>query len=209
MPSGPQAAKRESLNVTGVDSERTKASKESWNDLMRAAQDGDSAAYARLLSEILPLLRRLVLKKWRNSQDAEDIVQEILLSVHAVRHTYDPRRPFMPWLMTITTRRIADAARKAAARAANETTVSAMPETFSGVEAKKQEDARDDKEGLRWAISMLPSGHREAIELIKIKGLSLREASSATGKSVTALKVTIHRAVKTLRQRLLGGSYLP
>jgi RNA polymerase sigma factor (sigma-70 family) len=148
-----------------MDSHRTQSSEERWSELMRAAQDGDSSAYARLLSEILPLLRRVVLKKWRNAQDSEDIVQDILLSVHAFRHTYNPRRPFMPWLMTITSRRIADAARKASARAANETTVSTMPETFSGGEAKRQEDAGDDKYALRWAISTLPPGQREAIEL--------------------------------------------
>jgi len=64
------------------------------------------------------------------ARDAGDIVQEILLSVHAVRHIYDPARAFMPWLMTITSRRMADAARRSYARAANETTVEVMPETF-------------------------------------------------------------------------------
>ncbi len=178
------------------------AREERWCLLMRAGQEGDGAAYARLLSELLPMLRRVVQRKWRSPQDVEDIVQEVLLSVHAVRQTYDPRRPFMPWLMTITSRRIADAARKVSARSANETTVDVMPETFAGRETKKEEEAVDDKEAIRWAMSMLPEGQREAIELLKLKGLSLQEASAVTGKSVAALKVTVHRAIKAMRANL-------
>lgn len=182
--------------------EGRQAREERWCALMRASQDGDGAAYARLLSELLPMLRRVVQQKWRKPQDVEDIVQDVLLSVHAVRQTYDPRRPFMPWLMTITSRRIADAARKVSARSANETTVDVMPETFAGHEAKKEQEVVDDQEAVRWAISMLPTGQRQAIELLKLKGLSLQEASVATGKSVASLKVTVHRAMKAMRENL-------
>jgi DNA-directed RNA polymerase specialized sigma24 family protein len=110
-----------------------------WQALMRAAQDGNNAAYAQLLSEILPTLRRMVAYKWPGTGDVEDVVQEILLSVHTVRHTYDPARPFMPWLMTIATRRTIDAARRRTVRSANETTVDVMPETFSGDQTKTEQ----------------------------------------------------------------------
>ncbi|MGA7885718.1 MAG: hypothetical protein WCA44_08255, partial [Acidobacteriaceae bacterium] len=72
------------------------AREQRWQALMHAAQDGDNVAYARLLSEILPMLRRLVAYKWPSASDVEDVVQEILLSVHSVRHTYVPGRPFIP-----------------------------------------------------------------------------------------------------------------
>jgi RNA polymerase sigma factor (sigma-70 family) len=182
--------------------ESRQAREERWCVLMRAAQDGDGAAYARLLSELLPMLRRVVQQKWRKPQDVEDIVQDVLLSLHAVRQTYDPRRPFMPWLMTITSRRIADAARKVSARSANETTVDIMPETFAGDDAKNPHDSSDDQDAIRRAMSLLSPGQRQAIELLKLEGLSLQEASVATGKSIASLKVTVHRAVKAMRQNL-------
>ena len=175
---------------------------ENWRRLMRAAQDGDRAAYAQLLSELLPLLRRVVGRKWRGGQDVDDIVQEILMSVHAVRHTYDPARPFMPWLMTITSRRVADAARRVSARSVHETTVEVMPETFAGDETKNEQDRADDQEEIRRALSALPPGQQQAVELLKVQGLSLQEASDATGKTVTSLKVTVHRALKAMRQAL-------
>jgi len=183
-------------------SDTRQAREELWRALMRAAQDGNHGAYTRLLSDLLPMLRGFVRKKWRNQQDVEDIVQDILMSLHSVRHTYDPGRPFMPWLITISTRRIADAARRVSARAVHETTVDIMPETFAGDETKSFEQVSDDEGAVRSVLLTLPEGQRQAIELMKLQGLSLQEASAQTGKSVASLKVTVHRAVKAMRQAL-------
>lgn len=173
-----------------------------WRDLMQSAQDGDQAAYARLLGEILPVLRATVRRKWRNPNDVEDIVQDILLSIHVVRHTYDPGRPFGPWLATITARRVADAAQRASSRAVNETTVEVMPETSSQDGTKYDQDRLDDQGEVRRAMAGLSASQQQAIELMKIRGLSLEEASVATGKSVSSLKVTVHRAMKAMRRIL-------
>jgi RNA polymerase sigma-70 factor (ECF subfamily) len=173
-----------------------------WRALMASAQDGDHAAYGALLSDLFPVLRRFVMRRWPNAHDTEDVVQEILVSIHTVRQTYDRRRPFTPWLMTIAARRVADAARSRYARGANETTVDILPETFDGDGAKSEQETRDDREALRRAMAILPAGQRQAIELIKIQGLSLDEASQVTGKSIGSLKVGIHRAIKAMRQAL-------
>src|SRR5262249_14827735 len=76
--------------------------------LMASAQDGDRAAYAELLTQVAPLLRRWIQSRRRFIQaaDIEDLVQDTLLSVHAARATYDPGRPFLPWLMTIAHNRM-------------------------------------------------------------------------------------------------------
>jgi len=189
------------MTSSGSSDERA-AREERWRFLMQSAQSGDNAAYSKLLSELLPVLRGTVRRRWRSPQDIEDIVQDILMSVHSVRHTFDPGRPFMPWLMTITARRIADAARRLSSRAANETTVETMPETFSGDDTKSAQDTSDDQEAIQMALASLPHGQREAIELMKLQGLSLQEAAERTGKSVPALKVTVHRAIKAMRTAL-------
>ena len=79
--------------------------------LMQAAHDGDRVAYAGLLRELVPLLQRLV--GWRlgflQPTDRKDLAQDMLLSLHAARATYDPRRPFTPWLMSIAHHRMLDA----------------------------------------------------------------------------------------------------
>jgi RNA polymerase sigma factor (sigma-70 family) len=178
------------------------AREERWQRQMQAAQDGDKAAYHALLTDIAPLLRAVVQRKWRNPQDAEDIIQDILLSVHAVRCTYDPQRPFLPWVLTIARRRIADAARRSSSRSAYETTVDVMPEIFSGVEAKHEQEVRDYWAAAWHALGDLTVGQRKAVELLKLQGLSLKEASAITGKSVAALKVNVHRGLRALQRNM-------
>lgn len=175
-------------------------------DLMGSAQKGDSAAYRRLLEEITPLLQRTVRRKraFLQRQDTDDIVQNILLAVHSARATYDPRRPFLPWLMAIVRNQIADSARRYSRRVANETIVDEIPETFSGDGAKGYDEAYGDQEALNIAISVLPRGQRRAIEMLKLKEMTLKEAAAASGMSVPALKVAVHRAMRALYKALSG-----
>src|SRR5262249_10298421 len=102
-------------------------------ELMRAAQGGDSSAYVELLGLITPLLRPAVRRRrgFLQLPDIEDIVQDILLSLHTVRATYDPARPFWPWLMAIARNRMVDSARRHGRRSANEVAAEPLPETFS------------------------------------------------------------------------------
>jgi DNA-directed RNA polymerase specialized sigma24 family protein len=55
---------------------------------------------------------------------------------------------------------------------------------------------------LRQAIGRLPHGQRRAVEMLKLREMSLKEAASASGMSVAALKVAVHRGMNTLRKAL-------
>jgi RNA polymerase sigma factor (sigma-70 family) len=173
--------------------------------LMGAAQQGDAAAYRELLRSVTPRIRRLVFRQgaFSAAEDAEDVVQDILLSLHAVRRTYDPRRPFMPWLLAIARNRLADAARRYRRTGAREVLVDNPDVTFADPAANRRED--DDLEALNQALRSLPAGQRRAIELLKLEGFSLREAAGMTGMSIGALKVATHRAIAALR-KALGGT---
>ena len=171
--------------------------------LMRAAQQGDTRAYSHLLDELTPLLRRFVRSQRRflNAADIEDLVQEILLSLHSVRATYDPQRPFLPWVMAIARNRLVDGARRYARQAAHEVQVDQFPVTFAE-DGTNKESGVGDPEALLQAVKTLPRAQREAIEMLKLRELSLKEASAATGMSVAALKVSTHRAMGALRKVL-------
>jgi RNA polymerase sigma-70 factor (ECF subfamily) len=174
--------------------------------LMARAQQGDQDAYVALLRDVTPLIRRLVHRKraFLGDSDVEDVVQDVLLSIHAVRATYDPARPFMPWAAAIVRHRLADAARRYARRGAREMAVDDLDVTFQPSSAKSQGETFGDIEALARAIQALPAGQRQAVELLKLRELSLKEASTVTGLSVGALKVATHRAVASLRRALLG-----
>jgi RNA polymerase sigma factor (sigma-70 family) len=174
--------------------------------LMRAAQGGDRDAYRSLLTALTPRIRRLVRARrgFLGPADVEDLVQDVLLSVHTVLATYDPSRPFMPWLLAIVRHRLADAARRYA-RHAHEVRVDDLDVTFVDVATNTHDEGPGDLEALARAIRGLPAAQRQALELLKLQELSLKEASAATGSSVSALKVATHRAMMSLR-RVLGAS---
>lgn len=171
-----------------------------WTILMARAQDGDSAAYLRLLQEITPYLRALAARRHREPQDVEDAVQDALLTVHAIRHTFDPARPFGPWLVAIANRRFIDRLRCQGRRRAHETPLTAEHETFADATTNLEE--RTDRHGLKGAIENLPPMQKQAIELLKLKEMSLREAASVSGLSISSLKVATYRALQSLRRLL-------
>lgn len=175
--------------------------------LMRLAQSGDRNAYDRLLRECAEIVRRVLKRRhpYLPQSDAEDLVQDILLSVHTVRATYDGDRPFLPWLMAITRNRTADMARRYARRSAREVAVEKYPETFDPAETNNVDEAYGDPEALRQALNRLPKGQKAAIELLKLREMSLKEASKTSGMSVGALKVATHRATHRLRLTLRSG----
>jgi RNA polymerase sigma factor (sigma-70 family) len=170
--------------------------------LMRDAQAGDGRAYARLLNAVTPRLRGFLRaqRRFLSADDVEDLLQEVLLSLHAVLATYDPRRPFMPWLLAIARNRLADNARRFARHSAHEVYVAEVPSDIP-----YEDDAGEyrDPQALKQAIQGLPRGQRQAIEMLKLREMSLREASAASGVSTGSLKVSVHRAMHALRKALV------
>ena len=171
--------------------------------LMAAAQQGDGAAYETALRLIADVARGIVRRRrgFLGPETVEDLVQDVLLSVHAVRSTYDPRRPLMPWLLAIIRNRLADYARRHLRSAAHEVGVDNLDVTFSADEANLEESVLLDRQALRDAIAALPPAQRQAIELLKLREMSLREAAAAAGTTVGAMKVATHRAMAELRKR--------
>src|SRR5258708_26430489 len=174
-----------------------------WAILMARAKEGDAAAYRYLLSAIAPYLRALAARYHRVPQDVEDSVQDILLTVHAIRHRCDPAGPFKPWLVAIGRRRLFDRLRGQTRIRARETFLEPEHETFAAPEANLYE-AEPDMRALREAVAQLPDAQRRAVTMLKIEEKSLKEVSAATGMSIVALKVSTHRAVKNLRKLLDG-----
>jgi RNA polymerase sigma-70 factor, ECF subfamily len=175
-----------------------------WSILMARAQGGDRPAYHRLLEEITPFLRTLAAHRHRNPSDAEDAVQDILLTLHAIRHTYDPTRPFGPWLVAIANHRLIDRLRRQGRLRSRETALTPEHETFLADQANLHEKALDRRD-LHEAVEKLPAGQRQAIRLLKLEEKSLNEAAAMSGTTVASLKVATHRALKSLRQILVKG----
>ncbi|GGD00456.1 sigma-70 family RNA polymerase sigma factor [Undibacterium terreum] len=177
------------------------ASRAAWPQLMVRAQDGDQIAYARLLKAIVPVIRGLVRRKI-HQDDAlvEDVVQDVLLAVHRVRNTYDPIRPFLPWLCAIVSARAIDALRSRGRRQSWE--VIDEEAVFehrdpSIVDGHDKLAAHQQLDGL---LSRLPDRQRQMVELVHLCEMSLVEAALASSMTLSAVKSMLHRAFTTLRR---------
>jgi RNA polymerase sigma-70 factor (ECF subfamily) len=123
--------------------------------------------------------------------------------MHAIRRTYDPTRPFTPWLAAIVHRRAIDRLRQQGRARARDAALMAESETFADPPANSAETSSSVR-ALHQAVESLPPGQRQAVTLLKLQEMSLKQAAEATGMSITALKVAMHRALRNLR-RMLGG----
>ena len=172
---------------------------EAWRAAMVAAQAGDGAAYAGLLRDILPFLRSIARQQRTPPSAVEDVVQDVLLTVHRVRHTYDPSRPFVPWLASIARRRSIDAARR---RGRTDKHEQADPDALLLVPDPETNDHLERNEDQAWlanAMLSLPPKQREALDLVKMREFSVAEAAKASGQTPGAVKVNVHRALRALQ----------
>lgn len=167
-------------------------------DLMKKAQQGDAASYKVLLSKVNQLMQTFVqnsfLKLGLSQTNHEDVVQEVLLAIHLKRSTFDPTQFFLPWLYAIARYKIIDSFRKlgveqrTAVPLDDEINNLAHVATFEGIH-------RGDVTTL---LDILPPKQKEIIKLVKLDGLTLAEVASRTGYSLSDVKVSVHRALKTL-----------
>jgi len=173
-----------------------------WVAWMRAAQAGDAASYEQLLRSVSPLVRALARRYCRGPVQSEDVVQDVLLTLHRVRHTWDPRRPFTPWLAAIAARRGIDRLRREARIGRFEVSDELALETFAQPEANTESGALRAAEDVAPLLAALPERQRSALEAVKLRGLSVAEAASELGQSVAALKVNVHRGIQKLRKQV-------
>ena len=165
-------------------------------DWMRLAQSGDKSAYDHLLREASVLLRRYFSSRADSNEAAEDLVQETLVSVHRARHTYIPGRPFAPWMYAIARRRLADHWRERS----RTVPVEALDDSLDWVDHRQSAPA--DGAQVTETLAALPENQRVVVELLKVNGLSIKEAARRLEISEAAVKVTAHRAYERLRKTL-------
>lgn len=172
---------------------------------MAAAQAGDRRAYEKVLADSVGLIRAAARRQGVAHDRLDDVVQETLITVHRVRHTYDPTRSYDAWLGAIASRRAIDALRSRGRRDSRE-----LHDDFALDRHPDSDDASAATEQLQRAqrlhaaIAELPPGQREAVEQLGLREHSLSEAAALTGRNTGALKVNLHRALKALRGHFHG-----
>lgn len=175
---------------------------------MAAAQAGDGRAYQMLLRDCIPVIKSLVRRRGVTADRLDDAVQDVLLTIHRARQTYDPRRSFTAWMSVIAERRAIDLMRRTQRQQARELHAPLEFESHADETADPTQGiARADASGtVASALAVLPPRQREAIEYLVLEDRSLSEAAALTRRSKGSLKVNLHRAMKALRGRIEPGS---
>jgi RNA polymerase sigma-70 factor (ECF subfamily) len=167
--------------------------------LIVLAQNGDAHAYADLLTLLAGIARQFARNRLGDVPWLDDVAQETLLTIHKARHTYDAQRPFAPWFYAILANRMVDVLRRERRVGAREIGTDVLPDRVEPVGESEIDIGRLTK-----AVSALPRRQREIVIGLKFRDESVKTLSARTGMSESAVKVTAHRAYRSLR-RLLGG----
>jgi len=172
-----------------------------WQDLVIQAQSNDKKSYHRLLTELAPYIRNVLLKNLNGTEAAEDVTQEVLISVHKSLQTYNSERPFMPWLHAIINFRRTDYLRKYYSDRSDKTaTIDDNPEYLSDhvTNPTHQGELKD----IDVALKQLPETQQRIFRMIKIEGYTAKEVANELNMKETAVKVSAHRTMKKLQDQL-------
>ncbi len=156
---------------------------------MALSQAGDTSAHEEALRQCSTWLHRYF--RGRIHPDmVDDLVQETLFSVHRKCGTYDPARPFLPWLAAIARYRWIDRLRKMYRNDESDHTYI--------------HESIDPEESIAAGISidrllqLLPEKQARSIKLVKIDGHSVEEAARIAGQSQSSVKMNIMRGIRKL-----------
>ncbi len=163
-----------------------------WGRLMEAAQGGNGGAYNRLLNEVLPWLVRYYSRRLPLHM-VDDTAQDTLMAIHQKRHTYEPGRPFRPWLAGIARYKWIDRLRAMG----RQHTVSIDDEIFEP-SVEGHESAVTSAILLEELLTKLKPAQISVIRLVKLQGFSIEDAAAKTGQSESLVKVNIHRGLAKL-----------
>ncbi len=169
---------------------------------MRAANRGDAKAYARLLRAITPVVRGIVRARGGalGAESCEDVVQEVLLTVHLKRQSWREESPLRPWLYAVTRHKVIDAFRARGQRI--DLPVEDFAEILPAPAGADPFEARD----MARVIDRLEPRAAQIVRAIGIEGESAAEAGARLGMSEGAVRVALHRALRTLsrlRERMI------
>jgi len=161
--------------------------------LMLRGLDGDPAAWRALLTEMRGALTPFFKRRLTGCEaDAEDLVQDCLIAIHAKRATYDRSLPFTAWAYAIARYKLIDHFRRQGRRH------DVPREEASVLLADHTVEDGVVRRDLKKVLSILPLRQRRLIEDVRVGGFSLAEAAQRNGFTEGAAKVSVHRSMKTL-----------
>jgi RNA polymerase sigma-70 factor, ECF subfamily len=160
----------------------------------------DQAALAELYDRYACMLSSVLNRILRDTQVAEEILQDIFFQLWRNPSRFDPARGSLPgWLMVIARHRAISQLRRHNPAAGDELAEAAVVSTFNIESAAAQQQLLGR---VRSALETLPAEQRAAIELAYFEGMSHSEIARHTGDPLGTVKTRLRSAVETLKRNL-------
>lgn len=172
--------------------------------LMTASQRGDRSAYDALLQGLGHVVKLYLRRRVGEVPWLDDVVQDVLMSLHRARHTWNPERPFAPWFYAVLQSRMIDAIHRKKRLATWEEPMDVVPPVVWSRSAEAETIARAD---LAQAMRQLSPAQRVVIERLKLMEMSVSDVARETGMSEANVKVIAHRGYAVLKKFLAGIGY--
>lgn len=163
---------------------------------MERTQSGDKDAFQVLFDDIGPLITQFVRRRVADQADVNDVCQEVLFAIFKSRHTYQPARPFEPWMFAIVRNIVSAYLQRNRQQIIWHEPMSEIPEIFVEDQSSLAIELHD-------GLSQLSANQLEALRLTKLSGFSIAEAAARAGTSAGSMKVRIHRAYESLKRSIL------
>jgi RNA polymerase sigma-70 factor (ECF subfamily) len=171
------------------------------NALLERARAGDQAALEDLLTSVAPAIHRFGLRLCQSAPDAEDVLQDTLLSIATHLHEFEARSALLSWVFALT--RSACARRRRGLKNQRMANEADLPEPRDAAPSPEQQAAENEMtRALSRALDSLPEQYREVILLRDVEGLTAPDVAASLGVSVDAVKSRLHRAREALRSGL-------
>lgn len=184
--------------------------------LVERTRSGDAAALEALMERYASSVYRLVCGITRNAADAEEVVQDVFLTVFRKIDRFEARSAVRTWIYRIAVNTALN--KRRGKRHEVEVPIDELLPTFlpdghrAGEEAYLLADwsatpeeaflAGAGREALQRAIDELPADYRAVLVMRDVEGLSNEEVARVLGHTVASVKSRLHRARLVLRERL-------
>ena len=174
--------------------------------LMDRYIDGDKAAFAALHAAIDPRLRSFLRRIVRDSAAADDLVQATWLRAHLARERFEARGPsdgaVLAWYFTIARNLALDHLRARARERVHASLPDDVADAMPTVEEERvgSEEAHALKTRLHAALTRLPAGQREIVEMHKLREMTMAEVAARLRIREGTARVRAHRAYVALAQ---------
>jgi RNA polymerase sigma-70 factor, ECF subfamily len=174
-------------------------------ELMAGIAAGDVYALERLYDRYSALVFSVSLRVLRDTQLAEDVVQEVFLRLWRQPTSFDPERGrFVSWLMSVTRNRSLDEQRRLSRRSRSEShdedAVRDLPGLDRFDDPQLGLEIGEQRAAVRAAMTRLPPAQREVIELAYFSGLTQVEIAERTGDPLGTVKTRIRLGMRKMRE---------